>query len=582
MGTLTLRVGVAARGALLVLTYLLLLAGGALGWVAVFAIAGLAAVLGEVAVQRWSPATATLMEKAGLGLGYRQLARDVSVVLLVVAQVPLAGGELTLLLLLPATVWLIAVFAGAFRRIIDRRDGGVLLRNVDLGQLPAPGLPSWAGGLTGDRLPWVNVLLVPAAVTAAVAGEVAPVYLAGAVAIGLAALVGGTVALTWLRGRGRGTRLPAVQRWLDGYCPEVALYFAGPAKDAYQANMWLTPTEALDRRAVVFLRNPETLPALADTRLPVLCVPSGADFMNLDKSGIRVALYPANAGENIHMLREPGMRHVFLGHGDSDKAASANPYSKVYDEVWVAGPAGRERYARAGVGVRDRDVVEIGRPQLAGVQTYETESTDRPFTVLYAPTWEGWLADDPYHTSVVLMGERIVAGLLATRPAVRLIYKPHPLTGSRSGRARAAHERIVQRIRSAGGEVGATTLDGTAHRVVTGAGPALFDCFNQSELLISDVSSVVSDFLQSQRPYVVTNPAGRPDDEFRRAFPTSRAGYLLAADCGELEKIVAVSRAAGDDPMAPARTELRTYLLGPAEANPIDRFVEEVGRLCHR
>ncbi|MBX7268070.1 CDP-glycerol glycerophosphotransferase family protein [Micromonospora sp. Llam7] len=584
-GTLTVRVGTAARGALLVGAYLILLATGALGWVAGFAVAALAAVAGEFAVERWSPATTALMEKAGLGLGYRQLARDGSVVLLVVAQVQLVGGELTLLLLLPATVWVIAVFAGAFRRIIDRRNpGGSMVRNIDLGRLgAAPGLPRWAAALTGDRLPWVNVLLVPASVVAAVAGTVGPVHLAGALAVGLAAVVGGTVGLTWLRGRGtgHGAQLSAVQRWLDGYRPEVALYFAGPAKDAYQANMWLGPTEALDRRAVVFLRNRDVLPALADTRLPVVCVPPGADFMNLDKSGIRAALYPANAGENIHLLREPGMKHVFLGHGDSDKAASVNPFCRVYDEVWVAGPAGRERHARAGVGVRDCDVVEIGRPQLAGVRGGGAEPGNRPFTVLYAPTWEGWLAGDPFHTSVALMGERIVAGLLATRPEVRLIYKPHPLTGSRSSRVRAAHERIVQRIRRAGGDVEATTLHGTTHRVVTGSVPTLVDCFNQTDLLVGDVSSVVSDFVQSQRPYVVANPAGLPDDEFRRAFPTSRAGYLLAADCGELEKIVAVTRA-GDDPMTEARRELKSYLLGPAQADPMDRFAEEVARLCRR
>ena len=93
------------------------------------------------------------------------------------------------------------------------------------------------------------------------------------------------------------------------------------------------------------------------------------------------------------------------------------------------------------------------------------------------------------------------------------------------------------------------------------------------------MSSVVSDFVQSQRPYVVANPAGLPEDEFRREYPTSRAAYLLSADCGELEKIVAVTRA-GDDPMTEARRELKTYLLGPAEANPMDRFQEEIARLC--
>ncbi|MFF0719958.1 CDP-glycerol glycerophosphotransferase family protein [Micromonospora sp. NPDC003816] len=582
-GMLSSRVGVAARGALLVASYLVLLAAGAFGWVALFAVAGMAAVLGEFAVERWSPATATLLQKVGINRVYRQLGRDLSVVVLVASQVSLTGTELTLLLLLPAAVWLVAVFAGAFNRMIDRRNPvSALVRNIDLGRMrSAPRPPEWASEVAGDRLPWANVLLIPAAVVAVVADDVTPVFVAGLVAVGLAGVVGGIVAFTWLRGRGTGQspQLPAVQNWLNSYRPEVALYFAGPAKDVYQANMWLAPIEALGRRGVVLMRSRDAFLELADTRLPVIFVPAAPDFMNLDKSSIRATLYAANVGPNIHMLREPGMKHVFVGHGDSDKAASVNPYSKVYDEVWVAGLAGRERYARAGVGVLDADIVEIGRPQLAGLHTFGSEAVERPFTVLYAPTWEGWLDDDPYHTSLMLMGDRIVATLLATRPAVRLIYKPHPLTGTRSKQAKAVHQRIVERIRAAGGDVDASSLDGPAHRVVTGRVPALFDCFNETDLLISDVSSVVSDFVQSQRPYVVANPAGLPEDEFRRTFPTSRAAYLLAADCGELEKIVAVTRA-GDDPMTEARRDLKTYLLGPAEANPMDRFAEEIGRLC--
>ncbi|MFI7606183.1 CDP-glycerol glycerophosphotransferase family protein [Micromonospora sp. NPDC049366] len=582
-GTLTGRIGVAARGALLVLAYLVMLVSGALGWVAVFAVAGLAAVIGEFALARWSPASALLLEKVGLLWSYRQLTRDLAAVLLVAAEVVLGGTDLTLLLALPAAVWVISIFSGALSTMIERRNPlSAMVRNIDLGPLKsAPQPPAWAAAVAGERMPLLNLLLVPAAVAAAVQDDVTPFLVAGAVALAATAVVGAIVAVTWLRGRGsgQGPLLPAVQRWLDGHRPEVALYFAGPAKDVYQANMWLAPTEALRQRAVVLMRSREAFLELADTRLPVICVPAGVDFMNLELSSIRVALYAANVGANIHMLREPGTKHVFVGHGDSDKQASVNPYSKVYDEVWVAGLAGRERYARAGVGVLDSDIVEIGRPQLAGVHTFGAESIDRPFTVLYAPTWEGWLDDDPYHTSLVLMGERIVKGLLAVTPGVRLIYKPHPLTGSRSKQAKAVHERIVERIRAAGGDGDASSLDGTRHLVVTGRVPALFDCFNQTDLLISDVSSVVSDFVQSQRPYVVANPGGLPEDEFRREYPTSRAAYLLARDCGELEKIVAVTRA-GDDPMTEARRELKTYLLGPAEANPMDRFQEEIGRLC--
>ncbi|MFC0509155.1 CDP-glycerol glycerophosphotransferase family protein [Micromonospora costi] len=584
LGTLTGRIGVAARGALLVLSYLVMLVAGALGWVALFAVAGLAAVLGEFALARWSPPSATLLEKVGLHNAYRQLTRDLAAVLLIVAEVRLSGTELTLLLAVPAAVWVISVFSGALSTMIDRRNPlSALVRNIDLGPLrSAPRPPAWAAAVAGERMPLLNVLLVPAAVAAAVQDDVTPFFVAGGIAVAATAVIGAIIGVTWLRGRGmgKGPLLPAVQHWLDSYRPEVALYFAGPAKDVYQANMWLAPTEALRQRAVVLMRSREAFSELADTRLPVICVPAGVDFMNLELGSVRVALYAANVGANIHMLREPGMKHVFVGHGDSDKQASVNPYSKVYDEVWVAGLAGRERYARADVGVLDSDIVEIGRPQLAGVHTFGAESVDRPFTVLYAPTWEGWLDDDPYHTSLVLMGERIVKGLLAVAPRVRLIYKPHPLTGSRSKEAKAVHERVVELIRAAGGDTDASSLDGTRHLVVTGRVPALFDCFNQTDLLISDVSSVVSDFVQSQRPYVVANPGGLPEDEFRREYPTSRAAYLLSRDCGELEKIVAVTRT-GDDPMTEARRELKTYLLGPAEANPMDRFQEEIARLCH-
>ncbi|MGC4808104.1 CDP-glycerol glycerophosphotransferase family protein [Micromonospora sp. DT233] len=575
--------GVAARGAVLVLFYLIALVSGALGATWFFAVGAALAIAGEFVLARWSPVTLTLLEKVGLNRVYRQLGRDVATALLVVAALRPETTELVVALLLPVVVWVIAVFSGALNRMITRRNPvSALVRNIDLGPMrAAPTPPQWAAGVVGERLAVINVLLVPAVVIAAASDSVVPMLVAGVVAVVAAAVAGGIVALTWLRGRGMGKNpvLPAVQQWLDSYRPEVAFYFAGPAKDVYQANMWLAPTEALERRAVVLMRSREAFNELADTRLPVICVPAGVDFMNLELGSVRVALYAANVGANIHMLREPGMKHVFVGHGDSDKQASVNPYSKVYDEVWVAGLAGRERYARAGVGVLDADIVEIGRPQLAGVHTFGAQSIDRPFTVLYAPTWEGWLDDDPFHTSLVAMGERMIRGLLAIRPAVRLIYKPHPLTGTRSKEAKAVHERVVELIRAAGGDTEATSLDGPGHRVVTGRVPALFDCFNQTDLLISDISSVVSDFVQSQRPYIVANPSGLPEDEFRRNFPTSRGAYLLSADCGELEKIVAVTRA-GDDPMTEARRELKVYLLGPNEPNSMDRFRQEVVRLC--
>ncbi|WP_025618402.1 CDP-glycerol glycerophosphotransferase family protein [Salinispora cortesiana] len=572
--------GLAVAGVTL-LGYGTMVLSGMLGWVILFAASALVVIVGEVALATRFASVGVLVERAGLGPTVRWLFRDLSVVLLVISTVDpgIAGAVMTLLL--PAGLWALAVGTTTLQRFAERTPFQAQTRNIDLGvsgRRPAP--PRWAQRVAGLRMPLLNFLLLPAAVAAALTDGAAPVGATGLLTLTAGLVVAGALAINWRRGRGGALEtLPALHSWMTRVQPEVALYFAGPAKDVYQVNMWLAPVEASGRRAVVLLRNEQAFAALADTRLPVVSVPAGVDFMNLEFTSLRVALYVANVGANIHLLREPGVRHVFVGHGDSDKQASVNPYSKVYDEVWVAGRAGRERYERAAVGVRDEDIVEIGRPQLAGVRTFGSEAVTRPFTVLYAPTWEGWLDDDLYHTSLVLMGERIVRGLLQSRPEVRLIYKPHPLTGSRSPKAKAVHERMVGLIRAAGGDPEATSLDGSRHLVVTGRVPALFDCFNQTDLLVSDVSSVVSDFVQSQRPYVVANPGGLPEDEFRRKYPTARAAYLLSSDAGELEKVLGLTRA-GDDPMAEARRELKTYLLGPDEPNAMERFRAEVARLC--
>lgn len=361
--------------------------------------------------------------------------------------------------------------------------------------------------------------------------------------------------------------------------------------------------------------------------------------MNMDLSMVRVALYCANVGKNIHLLRVPTMKHVFIGHGDSDKLASVNPFSKVYDEVWTAGRAGRDRYAIADVGIRDEDIVEVGRPQLAPIQPWQGAPEGRVPTVLYAPTWEGW-DDNPGNTSLLLAGENIVKKLLAAEPPVRVLYKPHPFTGTRSAKAGAAHRRITALIKKAAaqragdprftadpkGEARAkaeltrlkTRLDGLSlafderadeavtsrdgivdvrkheeaarlrtewnetywrsfpsfeHRVITGSEPRLYDCFNASEAMVSDISSVVSDFIASGKPYAVADSADLGAEEFRRQNTAVRAAVILSNSAVELDQLLdAVRDPPAADPLAKDRKELKEYLLGPDEPTSLQQF----------
>src|SRR5690606_19133809 len=133
-----------------------------------------------------------------------------------------------------------------------------------------------------------------------------------------------------------------------------------------------------------------------------------------------------------------------------------NPFSKVYDEIWVAGKAGRDRYARARVGVRDEAIREVGRPQLDVIERRRPRPADappwpseeEPLTVLYAPTWEGW-TDDGFQTSVTEMSVDIVRGLMSSKLPLRVLYKPHPLIGTRDPKAAAADRRIRAMVASA-------------------------------------------------------------------------------------------------------------------------------------
>lgn len=582
------------------------------GWVFLVLVL-VAYLLDRVAAE--TPALIDVLRAAQLGISNRGFVRDLALALLFARVSWATGGERFLLLAVALALPLARVAYLALLVPLRRRLATpVPVRNVDLSGLdlaPAPpailtespaarlfqlgALPAAAGGLAAGLRSAVPFLVVAAAVLLLLAA-------------GLAGLLRG---LLLARGRLRGDALvEAVHQRVLALRPEVILYFSGSGKTMYQVDTWLPTMDALDRRALILLREASTLPLLGPTDTPVICIPSSVHLMNFGLPDARVALYPTNVGKNIHLLRVPAVTHVFIGHGDSDKTASFNPFSKVYTQIWVAGPAGRDRYLRARVGVRAEEVVEVGRPQLGAIRPAARTDSGPLLTVLYAPTWEGW-TDDPFHSSLVLEGAVLMERLLESRPRVRVVYKPHPLTGTVSRAATAAHEQVVALLaqdnasRTAAPDVPrpAAALpaappdlvpDGSlrpaeqaaryaawsqawwaaepaeAHRVVMGAGPTLYDCYNHADVLIADISSVVSDWLASEKPYAVPNLAGLTDAAFRERYPSAGAAYLLEPGPDGIPGLLAAVR--GADPMAAQRRAYRTYLLGASTPDPVAPF----------
>ncbi|MEU0244734.1 hypothetical protein ABZ192_10440 [Streptomyces sp. NPDC006235] len=590
--------------------------------------------------------------KVRAGLSIRFLIRQLLLVLLL-ARLSLADN----LIYYGAIACFIAFYGlqaphGALVQLIrNRRRMPVATRNVDLkSRIRIPDAPP--RGLlhrSAEKMLHLDLFAVAGILIAAQVKSA----LVGFVGIGITVAVA-TVYVLALMPYVRGRKIPpnaekvlaAVDDWLGEYKPETVLYFSGSKDSAYQVNMWLDTMEKLDSKPLIILRERAILNNLAPTTVPVICVPGGVHLMNMDLSTVRVALYAANVGKNIHMLRVPTIKHVFIGHGDSDKLASVNPFSKVYDEVWTAGRAGRDRYAIADVGVRDEDIVEVGRPQLAPIQTWQGVPEGRIPTVLYAPTWEGW-DDNPGNTSILLAGENIVKKLVMADPPVRVLYKPHPFTGTRSKEAKAAHQRITALVQKAAAERAAdsrfvtdsaaqtqakaeldrieariaqlvgtgdkgrdeaeATRDGQVdvarheevarlrgewndaywrsfptweHRVITGAEPRLYDCFNVSDAMVSDISSVVSDFIASGKPYAVTDSAEVGAEEFKRNNTAVRAAVILSNSADGLGELLSAVRDPAADPLAEDRKELKQYLLGPDEPASIDQFNTAVANLA--
>jgi hypothetical protein len=602
----------AALVALVLLAHAATVLSAVLGHATAFYVAA-AVSLGADVVAQNVVAVRTLLGRAQLGYINRTVLRELSLLVLV-ARLGILGPRGFLLLglavlTLPATRITLLLLRAPLAR---RRLRPVEVRNLQPPDTAGVDTPAW----TRPRLR--TFVLISAAVLLAAAPGVAwdvwsPLALATAAVLLYAAVASVVLVRAFLATRSAlpdADYLLAVGDEVRALRPEVAIYFSGSASSVYQLNMWLPVLEQLDRPPVIVLRERANLALLAETTLPVVCIPGATNLMDFRMPTVRVAFYVANVGKNLHFLREPRMKHVFIGHGESDKIASVNPFTKVYDEVWVAGRISRLRWAAAQVGVRDETIVEVGRPQLAEVVPAAERPAGQPVTVLYAPTWEGWTAD-PYASSIASMGPSLVRWLLERPTPTRVIYKPHPLTGTVSPAAKAAHREIVAMVEAhVGQHAGASTMpvDSTGdpedvalpteevesyevwagaywarastHLLVEGPRPTLYDCFNHADVLISDISSVVPDFVASGKPYVVTNPANEPHEEIRAQYASTSAAYLADSDPATWEPMLELIETV--DPMAQRREQLRTDLLGPRLEHPVDRWNEALDDLIRR
>ncbi len=433
--------------------------------------------------------------------------------------------------------------------------------------------------LPGYRLPRVAApvplfgwssfaLLVAAGVLGLLHSPAAAWLVLLAVAVILAAGTGAIGSTMW---RDRTPRHRRLRQAVEAYAPEFLLYTGRDDGGAYQLAMWLPYLERLGVRYLVVVRAQGALDAVTSlTGAPIVCRVSLRDLDDVMVDSVRAAFYPSSAANNGHAVAYRHMCHVYLGHGDSDKALSPHPLHAIYDRVFVAGQAAVDRYHRNGVHIRRDAFVVIGRPQLDALRRAASPMPARP-SVLYAPTWSGHNAAGT--NSSLPDGLALVQALLAHD--VNVVFRPHPIS-RRVPAERAIAGSIDELLRAD------AARSGRAHRFGASVdGEPFIDSANSCDVLIADMSSILVDFLGADKPMAVNVLGADSTQDFLDRFPVANGAYLL--EPGLVNLATVLDDMVGPDPMRPGRHRTREYYLGgldgPAAAQA---FVAAARDALHR
>lgn len=425
--------------------------------------------------------------------------------------------------------------------------------------LPSLAVANWLFGATT-----VGVLLMVGAASFGL--TVIPAMVASLLGFVFAGIIG-VQSVRYLYGRNRfEANLPRI---LGKLKPVFAFHWQAPAGTAYQASMWLPYLDRLGVPYFVLVRTRANFAEVAKlTSAPIILRVGLEDLDPVVCPSLKVVFYANTAVRNSHMIRFPHLTHIQLNHGDSDKIASVSPTFRQYDRNFVAGQAAIDRFAKHGVLTRADQFVIVSRPQLEDVHMAAAPiGTVSAPTVLYSPTWSGFYEDSNY--SSLPAGRRIVEALLARGCTV--VFRPHPYSGKHRANAEACVD-IIELLAADAKSTGRAHLYGP----VAETEMSVVDCFNACDAMISDVSSVVSDFLISEKPFAM-GAVSAHGEAFVAEFPLAEAAYVFDVVESEAVGLEAVlDDLLRADSKAEARKALRSYYLSDTPTDRVaERFVEE-------
>lgn len=275
---------------------------------------------------------------------------------------------------------------------------------------------------------------------------------------------------------------------------------------------------------------------------------------------LKAVFYSGNPGNLSQMMPFHHLRHIFIGHGDSDKATSSSRMFRVYHEVWVAGQAHADRLKD--VLPNDVEVHIVGRPQALASGAASPGATANPEKPAFAflPTWEGPF-DDVNYSSSSMIGE-ITNAVRSVGGELRVKF--HPSTGARIT-ANAKLESVLSEDPTFAEDV----------QFISRSVPAA-EVMGASDYCITDVSSIISDWIFRDRPIFVFKPEGMEVSQSRYPLETYCYTFKTADELAlEIDRVVKK----GDDYKRHLRQEAANYLVS-REATEGAFFINRYRLLC--
>lgn len=345
--------------------------------------------------------------------------------------------------------------------------------------------------------------------------------------------------------------------FIKNYNARIAIFLSGLENVSYQINQWIPVLEKLNLPIIIIVREMHCLIGIKKTTLPIVFANQLPHYEKiLLTSNIKTILYPANPQKIMESLRFSHINHYFINHGESDKSVNQYKYLRSFDKLLVSGPIALERLQKSGLHLPLNQIIQVGRPQTELLLKYKLNNLNDIKTILYAPTWEGFTADANY-CSVNEFGYNSLVFILQINK-FKIIFKPHPYTGSKNSNTRKYLTLI-------------TLLENKYPQSfeVRSKNDDIYEAMNESDLLITDISSVLNEYLASNKPIILLNAQNIPTQLLIQNFPSSQVTYNVT-NSNEIEK--SISDILKEDPLQEKRIAYKRNTFGNFPGGSFEKF----------